>query len=316
MWLTRGTTGRSSERRNPALAGVPREPSAGLEPATPSLPWQSGRVERRRAEGQSACIDAESGTRQKAADNSSVRHPPLPTRYPGRATAKWLGRSLRARAVCGNAPAISWATSCKLARAGQAVASRSRLLEHQRRATHAAALKAPDWGIETDRRSTVVELDDRPVEAGQVPRPDALADADAISNTERREHVARIDRVEQPPACVDRQRNRAEMIVELALGDRVQQRALRGEQRARRRRPVARTAASRAIGHRTGGSPCARTDRLRHDRRRGRSPSRVRSRWRPAIPRAGHACRPVRRRRSGARRVLPSAPTTRPSLRG
>ena len=200
----------------------------------------------------------------------------------------------------------------KLVRAGRAVGSRSGPLEHQRRATHAAALEAPDWGIETDRRRTVVELDDRPVEAGQVARADALTDTDAISDAEGREHAARVDGVEQPPACVDRQRNRVEMIVELARGDRVEQRAFRLRPRSRRRS----LAASRAIGHRTGGSPWARTDRLRHDRRRGRSPSRVRSRWRPAIPTAGHARRPVHRRRSGARRVLQSAPTTRRSLRG
>jgi hypothetical protein len=59
--------------------------------------------------------------------------------------------------------------------------------------------------------------------------------------------------MEEPPARVDRRRNRAEMGVELALGDCVEQRALRLRQRARRRQPVARAAASRAIGHRKDG---------------------------------------------------------------
>jgi hypothetical protein len=48
-------------------------------------------------------------------------------------------------------------------------------------------------------------------------------------------------------------RKRAEMIVELALGDRVEQRALRLARRARRHRPVALAAASRTTGHRRDG---------------------------------------------------------------
>jgi hypothetical protein len=60
-------------------------PSAGLEPATPSLPWQSGRVEQRRAIGENACKDAESVSRQPPAADSMVRHLQLPTGYPGRA---------------------------------------------------------------------------------------------------------------------------------------------------------------------------------------------------------------------------------------
>jgi hypothetical protein len=59
------------------------KPSAGLEPATPSLPWQSGSVARRRAGGQNACVATESVNRQVPAADSIVRDPPLPTRYPG-----------------------------------------------------------------------------------------------------------------------------------------------------------------------------------------------------------------------------------------
>ena len=77
-----------------------REPSAGLEPATPSLPWQSGRVTRCPARGQSACIDSKSATRQKPASHGRVRHPPLPTRYPGRANGHVrLADRFRAQAV-------------------------------------------------------------------------------------------------------------------------------------------------------------------------------------------------------------------------
>jgi hypothetical protein len=129
----------------------------------------------------------------------------------------------------------------------------SGLFERQRRAAHAAALEAPNRVIEMDRRRTVIDLDDCPGEAGEVARADAVTDADAISDAERREHVARVDRMEEPPACVDRRRDRAKMIVELALGDRVEQRALRLPECARRHRPAARAAASRAIGHRMDG---------------------------------------------------------------
>ncbi len=98
----------------------------------------------------------------------------------------------------------------------------------------------------------VVDLDDRPVEAGEVPRADARTDADAISDAERREHVARVDRVQEPPACVDRRCDRAEVTVELALGDRVEQRALHLRSSALRR-SVTRAAASRVTGHREDG---------------------------------------------------------------
>ena len=108
---------------------------------------------------------------------------------------------------------------------------------------------------------------DRPGHAGEVPWADALTDPDTIPDGERRELVARLDRLEQTSARVDRRRNRAEMSVEFALGDRVEQRALRLPPRARHR-PATRAAASRATGHQTVWSPPARTDRFRHDRRR------------------------------------------------
>src|SRR5436309_2770876 len=82
------------------------------------------------------------------------------------------------------------------------------------------------------------------------------------SDAERREHVARVDRMEQTSACVDRRRNRAKMIVEFVFADRLEQRALWIRRHVRRHRPVACGAASGAIGHREGWSPCARTDWL------------------------------------------------------
>jgi hypothetical protein len=106
-----------------------------------------------------------------------------------RALGRASRRSRRGSTVRGSAPKLmgGFLQACA---SRQAVAARSGLLEHQRSATHAAALEAPDWGIETDRRRSVVELDYRPVEAGQVPRADAVTDADAISDAGRREHVA------------------------------------------------------------------------------------------------------------------------------
>lgn len=84
-------------------------------------------------------------------------------------------------------------------------ASGSGVLEHQRRAADAAALKAPDREVETYRGRTVVELDDRAVVAGQVARADPRTDADAISDAQRREPMARsrscgaVARVRRPP---------------------------------------------------------------------------------------------------------------------
>ena len=57
------------------------EPSAGLEPATPSLPSKSGRVCGRGAESQSPCLRAGIRFRHPAAFIGAFRHPPVPRGY-------------------------------------------------------------------------------------------------------------------------------------------------------------------------------------------------------------------------------------------
>ena len=141
-----------------------------------------------------AQIRPKTTARQITAAGSNVRQPQLPTRYPGRAyvhvrSADRLGAHAAVQ-QCAEARPKLMGGFLQACASRQAVAARSGLREHQRSATHAAALEAPDWGIETDRRRSVVELDYRPVEAGQVPRADAVTDADAISDAGRREHVA------------------------------------------------------------------------------------------------------------------------------
>jgi hypothetical protein len=37
--VERGVAQRRGNEKSPPLRGVPKKPSAGLEPATPSLPW-------------------------------------------------------------------------------------------------------------------------------------------------------------------------------------------------------------------------------------------------------------------------------------
>jgi hypothetical protein len=73
---------RKGEKR--AVAPFPK-PSAGLEPATPSLPWQFACCAVGRDRRQSACKSARTTARRTTAAGSKVRQPQLPTRYPGRA---------------------------------------------------------------------------------------------------------------------------------------------------------------------------------------------------------------------------------------
>ena len=58
-----------------------REPSAGLEPATPSLPWQSGDARGHPAQSQSPCTGRAKPHRQAPAPIRIVRHPPVPREY-------------------------------------------------------------------------------------------------------------------------------------------------------------------------------------------------------------------------------------------
>ena len=84
------------EQENRAAARFVK-PSAGLEPATPSLPWRSGHVAAASANGQSRCTSHESGCRstpQPPARFDILRYP-LGTRASTalRAQARTFGRS-------------------------------------------------------------------------------------------------------------------------------------------------------------------------------------------------------------------------------
>jgi hypothetical protein len=81
-----------SPNKKPPYAAAFQEPSAGLEPATPSLPWRSGHVAAASANGQSRCTSRESGCR-------STRQPPARfdiLRYP-LGTRAWTAHRTQAR---------------------------------------------------------------------------------------------------------------------------------------------------------------------------------------------------------------------------
>jgi hypothetical protein len=67
-------------QENRAVARFPK-PSAGLEPATPSLPWQSDQVAGPVAQSQSGCTSLRNVTLQTAAPIRTVLHPPVPPEY-------------------------------------------------------------------------------------------------------------------------------------------------------------------------------------------------------------------------------------------
>jgi hypothetical protein len=69
------------------------KPSAGLEPATPSLPWQSSQVGGRGAESQSPCLRTEIRLRHPAAFIGRFRHPPVPRGYLGSGDTRALPRA-------------------------------------------------------------------------------------------------------------------------------------------------------------------------------------------------------------------------------
>jgi hypothetical protein len=109
----------------------------------------------------------------------------------------------------------------------QLIESRSAdLVERERRTANTPALEPPDRRLEADQGRVIVDLDHGGVQAGQIARADAVVDADAVTDAERRQPVAGIDRVQQVATRVDRRRQGAEVVVELAAGDRGQQRAL------------------------------------------------------------------------------------------
>jgi hypothetical protein len=58
-----------------------QEPSAGLEPATPSLPWQSGNARGLPAQSQSPCTGCAKPPLQAPTLIRIVRHPPVPREY-------------------------------------------------------------------------------------------------------------------------------------------------------------------------------------------------------------------------------------------
>jgi hypothetical protein len=72
----------------------------------------------------------------------------------------------------------------------------------------------------------VVDIDDGALQAGQVSRADGLVDSYFIAHAQDGEGGGGADRVQQPPARMDSLRERGEVIVEVTVSDRVEQRAL------------------------------------------------------------------------------------------
>jgi hypothetical protein len=115
-----------------------------------------------------------------------------------------------------------------------------------------SAREPPDPVLELDRRCTIVEADDRAVQAGQVARADLLGDADDIPDAQRRQRRSRAHGEHEPPARLHGRGDRAETIVQIARRDRVEQRA----------RVLERHDAPRAVarGHAATENPSLPTD--------------------------------------------------------
>jgi hypothetical protein len=115
--------------------------------------------------------------------------------------------------------------------------------------------------IEADGGRMVIDLGHRPLQAGEVARADLVVDADTIPDAERCEHMTGLDCVQQVAAGVYRGGKCAEVIVELAAGDHVEQRALGiGRRGAVRWTAVVGPRPSRCATARTRGSCCAFLD--------------------------------------------------------
>jgi len=69
------------------------------------------------------------------------------------------------------------------------------LVERERRHAHAPVREPPDRPLESDRRGSVIDVDDRAMEAGEIARAEALVDPDEIALAERHQPRGRTNGV-------------------------------------------------------------------------------------------------------------------------
>ena len=104
---------------------------------------------------------------------------------------------------------------------------RRQLLERQGRHANPAVPETPDRPLELDRRGSVIDLEHRRVQTGEIARTDPPVDPHDVALAQRHQPRGRAHGVQQLPARAHRGGERIQMLVKLAGGDRVQQRSLR-----------------------------------------------------------------------------------------
>jgi hypothetical protein len=100
------------------------------------------------------------------------------------------------------------------------------LVEHQWWAPKLAAAEASNRTQQADRDEVIVQLSDHAELAVQVLRAGTAVDPDAIADAEASDSGRRPNGMQQLAAGVDRVRNRNQVLVKLAAGDRIEQLAL------------------------------------------------------------------------------------------
>lgn len=88
-----------------------------------------------------------------------------------------------------------------------------------------AGVEASDEAVQADGGSLVVDLDDRAMEAVEVAGADRVVDPHVLADAEFGEDGRGADGVQEVVASVDGVGERGEVLIELAVGYRVKQRA-------------------------------------------------------------------------------------------
>ena len=103
------------------------------------------------------------------------------------------------------------------------------LVERERRTPDLPGRETTDRAWQPHGGCVVVDINDNALQASEVSRADRLVDSYFIAHAQDGEGRSGADRVQQPPARIDSLRQRGEVIVEVTVGDRIEQRSSRGE---------------------------------------------------------------------------------------
>lgn len=97
------------------------------------------------------------------------------------------------------------------------------LLEGERRAADLACVEAAYGAVQADGGPLVIELDDGAVETLEVAGADGVVDAHLVADAQLGQRGRGVDGMQEMVAGVDRVGERGEVLVELAVCDRVKQ---------------------------------------------------------------------------------------------